>query len=78
MGQENQREKEAEFAGFQVDSNLLRHAAEGHIVLHCLPAYRGKEISENVLESHADTIFQQAENRLHAQKAILVALAAGC
>ncbi|MEI6178562.1 MAG: hypothetical protein WCS43_16850, partial [Verrucomicrobiota bacterium] len=45
------------------------------IVLHCLPAYRGKEISEEVLELHADTIFQEAENRLHAQKAVLVALA---
>ena len=48
--------------------------APGHIVLHCLPAYRGKEISEEVLELHANTIFQQAENRLHAQKAILVAI----
>jgi ornithine carbamoyltransferase len=75
MGQENQKEKELEFAGFQVNSQLLASAATGHIVLHCLPAYRGKEISENVLELHADTIFQQAENRLHAQKAILVALA---
>jgi ornithine carbamoyltransferase len=53
---------------------LLAHAAPGHIVLHCLPAYRGKEISEDILELHATTIFQQAENRLHVQKAILVAL----
>jgi ornithine carbamoyltransferase len=75
MGQEDQQEKEQEFAGFQVEASLLVHAAPGHIVLHCLPAYRGKEISEEVLELHADTIFQQAENRLHAQKAILVALA---
>ena len=75
MGQENQKEKEAEFAGFQVNAELLKGAAEGHIVLHCLPAYRGKEISGEVLENHADTIFQQAENRLHAQKAVLVALA---
>jgi ornithine carbamoyltransferase len=74
MGQEDQKEKELEFAGFQVNAELLAHAAEGHIVLHCLPAYRGKEISEEVLELHADTIFQQAENRLHAQKAVLVAL----
>jgi len=51
---------------------MLFEAASGHIVLHCLPAYRGKEISEEILELHADTIFQQAENRLHAQKAILV------
>jgi ornithine carbamoyltransferase len=75
MGQENQKEKETEFAGFEVNSDLLKHAASGHIVLHCLPAYRGKEISEEVLEAHADTIFQQAENRLHAQKAVLVAVA---
>jgi ornithine carbamoyltransferase len=75
MGQEGQKEKELEFKGFQVDAGLLAQAALGHIVLHCLPAYRGKEISEEVLELHANTIFQQAENRLHAQKAILVELA---
>ena len=75
MGQEDQQEKEKEFAGFQVEAGLLSHAAPGHIVLHCLPAYRGKEISGETLELHADTIFQQAENRLHAQKAVLVAIA---
>jgi ornithine carbamoyltransferase len=75
MGQEDQKEKELEFAGFEVNAGLLAASAPGHIVLHCLPAYRGKEISEEVLERHADTIFQQAENRLHAQKAVLVALA---
>ena len=77
MGQEDQKDKELEFAGFQVNAALLANAAPSHIVLHCLPAYRGKEISEEVLELHADTIFQQAENRLHAQKAVLVALARG-
>ncbi len=75
MGQEDQTDKEREFAGFQVNAELLENAAPGHIVLHCLPAYRGKEISEEVLERHADTIFQQAENRLHVQKAVLVELA---
>ncbi len=75
MGQEDQQEKEKEFAGFQVNADMLARAARGHIVLHCLPAYRGKEISAEVLELHADTIFQQAENRLHAQKAVLVAIA---
>lgn len=74
MGQESQKEKELEFAGFEVNADLLSGAAEGHIVMHCLPAYRGKEISNEVLELHADTIFQEAENRLHAQKAVLVAL----
>ena len=74
MGQEDQKDKELEFAGFEVNAKLLTHAAQGHIVLHCLPAYRGKEISEEVLELHADSIFQEAENRLHVQKAILVEL----
>lgn len=74
MGQESQLEKETQFAGFQVNADLLTAAAPGHIVMHCLPAYRGKEISEEILELHAGTIFQQAENRLHAQKAVLVAV----
>lgn len=75
MGQEGQESKEALFKDFQVNEELLSNASEGHIVLHCLPAYRGKEISEETLEKHADTIFQQAENRLHAQKSILAQLA---
>lgn len=75
MGQENQAEKESAFGPYQVNDGLLDTAATGHIVLHCLPAYRGKEITERVLEAHADSIFQQAENRLHAQKAVLAALA---
>lgn len=74
MGQEDQKDKELAFGPYQVNRELLQHAAPGHIVLHCLPAYRGKEISEEVLENHASVIFQQAENRLHAQKAILVAI----
>ena len=76
MGQEGQAEKEAAFGPYQVNADLLKNAAPGHVVFHCLPAYRGKEITEEVLELHADTIFQQAENRLHAQKAVLAALAA--
>lgn len=75
MGQEGQEEKEAAFGRFQVNAALLESAAPDHIVLHCLPAYRGKEISEEVLEKHADVIFREAENRLHAQKAVLAALA---
>ena len=77
MGQEDQQDKEAAFGPFQVNAGLLANAAPDHIVLHCLPAYRGKEITEEVLEKHADVIFREAENRLHAQKAILVALAKG-
>ena len=75
MGEEGQVEKEALFGDYQVNAELLKHAHSSHIVLHCLPAYRGKEITEQVLEGHADVIFQQAENRLHVQKAILAKLA---
>ena len=75
MGQEGQAEKEALFGDYQVNAQLLSNAAKDHIVLHCLPAYRDKEITEEILELHADTIFQQAENRLHAQKAVLAAIA---
>ena len=75
MGQERQTGKEAQFGSYQVNSALLQGAAPNHIVLHCLPAYRGKEISEDVLEQHADTIFQQAENRLHIQKGIMARMA---
>ena len=71
MGQEGQQEKEALFNDYQVNQELLQHADAKHLVLHCLPAYRGKEITEEILELHSDTIFQQAENRLHAQKAVL-------
>ena len=75
MGQEDQAEKEAQFDNYQVNAELLTHAHPNHIVLHCLPAYRGKEITDEVLEGFADVIFQQAENRLHAQKSILSKLA---
>ena len=60
---------------YQVNAQLLSLAAPGAIVMHCLPAYREKEITEEVLEAHADTIFQEAENRLHAQKAVLYTIA---
>jgi ornithine carbamoyltransferase len=76
--------KEAEAAGrlatlapFQINDEVVAMANPGAIVQHCLPAYRGNEITESVLEARADEIFQEAENRLHAQKAILVALAGG-
>lgn len=74
MGQENQLEKENEFKGYQLNFELMKRAAKDAIVLHCLPAYRGKEISEELLEVHANTIFQQAENRLHVQKAVMLKL----
>lgn len=75
MGQEDQPEKEALFGDYQVNAELLSHCEDDHIVLHCLPAYRGKEITGEILERHAETIFQQAENRLHAQKAVLATIA---
>lgn len=71
MGQEEQKAKEALFGAYQVNAELMAQADPAALVLHCLPAYRGKEITEEILEKHAHTIFQQAENRLHAQKAVL-------
>lgn len=73
MGQEAEKEKRLrEFAGFCVDENLMKLAAPHAIFLHCLPAYRGYEVSEAVFEAHADEIFAEAENRLHAQKGVMV------
>lgn len=77
MGKEEESARRLELlAPYQIDSKLLSLAHDGAIVQHCLPAYRDKEITESVFESRADEIFQQAENRLHAQKAVLVELAA--
>ena len=73
MGQEAEKEKRLrEFAGFCVDENLMSLAAKNAIFLHCLPAYRGYEVSETVFEAHADEIFSEAQNRLHAQKGVMV------
>jgi ornithine carbamoyltransferase len=72
MGQEGERElRKKAFAGYRVDKELLKHAKKKAIVLHCLPAYRNEEISEEVFEQFSEVIFTQAENRLHAQKALL-------
>lgn len=76
MGQEAEKgTKEKAFFPYQVNAELLKHAAPDHVVLHCLPAYRGYEITEDVLEANAPVIFREAENRLHAQKAVLYTLA---
>ena len=78
MGQEDeQSEREQAFAGFCVDEALMEAADTEAIVLHCLPAHRGEEISPGVMESSASRIFDQAENRLHAQQALLAALMGG-
>ena len=73
MGQEGEKEQRIrDFAGFCVDESLMALAGSGAIFLHCLPAYRGYEVSEIVFEAHADEIFAEAENRLHAQKGVMV------
>lgn len=78
MGQEQeQAEREQAFAGFSVDQALMDQAAPGAIVLHCLPAHRGEEISAEVMEGPASRIFDQAENRLHVQQALLAAVMGG-
>ena len=73
MGQEDEARERAEiFKSYQINSALMAVAKPDAMVLHCLPAHRGEEITAEVLEAHADEIFDEAENRLHAQKAVLV------
>lgn len=73
MGQEDEKEQKVkEFEGYMVDSNMMKRAASNAIFLHCLPAYRGYEVSEEVFESQQSKVFQEAENRLHAQKGVMV------
>ena len=75
MGQEGEREeREKVFRGYCIDKSLMDVAKSDAMVLHCLPAHRGEEITDEVFEAHADEIFDEAENRLHAQKAVLVKL----
>lgn len=73
MGQESEKEKRVkDFSGYMVDENMMKLAKENAIFLHCLPAYRDYEVSEKVLEGSQSRVFQEAENRLHAQKGIMV------
>ncbi|MBR2349709.1 MAG: ornithine carbamoyltransferase [Clostridia bacterium] len=75
MGQEGEAAiRQKAFEGFQVNDVLMSKAKADAMVLHCLPAHRGEEITAEVLEAHANEIFEEAENRLHAQKAVLVTL----
>jgi ornithine carbamoyltransferase len=75
MGQEKEKEDRLNaMKEFQVNSALLKHAKADAMVLHCLPAHRDEEITDEVLEAHADEIFEQAENRMHAQNSVLVLL----
>jgi len=75
MGEENKKnEKDKDFNGFTVDSNLVNKADKDAIIMHCLPAYRSKEITDEVIESKNSRIFEQAENRMHVQQALLSCL----
>ena len=75
MGHEEEAETRAKaFEGFQINKELMAVADKNVMVLHCLPAHRGEEITAEVLEENADSIFDESENRLHAQKAVLVKL----
>ena len=77
MGQEGEAEKRKKaFEGYQINDELMAQANEDAMVLHCLPAHREEEITEKVFEAHANEIFEEAENRLHAQKAVMVKLMA--
>ena len=72
MGQEAEHDARTKiFMPYQVNDELLQHASKNVIVMHCLPAYRGEEVTEEVFEKNADVIFEEAENRLHVQKAIM-------
>ncbi|MBW6487734.1 ornithine carbamoyltransferase [Sulfurimonas sp.] len=73
MGQEEEKEERIKtFKGFMVDDEMMSLAKEGAKFLHCLPAYRGLEVSDSVFEKHSEIIFNEAENRLHAQKGLMV------
>jgi ornithine carbamoyltransferase len=72
MGQEEEKQiREKAFAGFQVNEEIMSLAAEDALFMHCLPAYRGLEISEAIMESKWSVVWDEAENRLHAQKALV-------
>ena len=78
MGQEEEAaERSAIFAPFQVNQKLFSHAAKNAVFMHCLPAHRGDEVTATVIDSPRSVVFDQAENRLHIQKAILVLLLEG-
>jgi len=72
MGQEQQAKQRLEaFTGYQVDARLVAQASRGASVMHCLPAHRGEEITDEVLDGPQSVVLDQAENRLHAQQALL-------
>ena len=78
MGQESEAEKRKQaFAGYQINANCLKVAHEDSIFLHCLPAHRGEEVTAEVIDGSHSVIFDEAENRLHAQKAVMALLMGG-
>jgi ornithine carbamoyltransferase len=75
MGEEHEAAARlAAFAGYQVNDELFAHAAPEAVFMHCLPAHRGEEVTDSVMESARSVVFDEAENRLHAQKALLLML----
>ncbi|MBQ1335125.1 MAG: ornithine carbamoyltransferase, partial [Clostridia bacterium] len=77
MGMEAEvEERNRAFKDFQINAEVMKYAKPDAMVQHCLPAKRGQEITDEVLEAHANEIFDEAENRLHAQKAVMVKLMA--
>ena len=75
MGEEDEAaEKKQKFEGYQINSELVKHARDNYYVMHCLPAHRGEEITDEVIESKQSIVFDEAENRMHAQKAIMLKL----
>jgi ornithine carbamoyltransferase len=75
MGQEDESDARARvFAPFQVNDDLMAAAGTGALFMHCLPAHRGHEVTDKVMDSPASVVFDQSENRLHAQKALLALL----
>ena len=78
MGQEAEHDQRVGiFRSFQVDAAVMAKANQGAVFMHCLPAHRGEEVTDEVIESKASVVFRQAENRLHAQKAVLILLMGG-
>jgi ornithine carbamoyltransferase len=78
MGQEEEQAKRAAaFAGFQVNAALMQRAAKDAIFLHCLPAHRGEEVTADVIDGAQSRVWDEAENRLHVQKAVMAALIGG-
>jgi ornithine carbamoyltransferase len=78
MGQEDeQKERARAFAGFTVDEKLMKRTSKNAIFLHCLPAHRGEEVSAGVIDGPHSRVWDEAENRLHVQKAIMAALMGG-